>query len=216
VATEAITSEGIMNALPVLLEGMSEFGYTTAIDMGAPFASEAIFNAYVELDKAGKLPFRLSVTYYINNEELAKDAAEKLDELAKKYRTEHVWFDTLKITIDSVIENQKAAMLEPYPTTGDRGMLYLGSEAMEKVVLEAAKKGYGITVHTTGDRAVRETLNAAEALRKAGYKDTRFSTTHSQMVDPADRPRYKELNVTAWTALGARSESRAELTESIR
>lgn len=199
VATGAITSEGIMKSLPVLLEGLSEFGFTAAIDMGAPFATEAIFDSYVALDKAGKLPLRLSVTYYINNEELAKDAAEKLEANARRWHTEHVWFDTLKITMDSVIENQKAAMLEPYLSTGDRGLLYLGPEAMGKVVMDTAKRGYGITVHTIGDRAVRETLNAAEALRKAGFKDTRFSTTHSQMVDPVDRPRYKQLNVTAQT-----------------
>ena len=197
VATEAITSEGIMKALPVILEGMSEFGFTTAMDMGAPFATEAIFDSYVAMDKADKLPLRISVTYYINNEELAKDAAEKLDYSAKRWHTEHVWFDTLKITIDSVVENQKAAVLEPYLSTGDRGSLYLGADAMDKVVMDTAKKGYGITVHTIGDRAVRETLNAAEALRKAGFKDTRVSTTHSQMVDPADRQRYKQLNVTA-------------------
>ena len=197
IATEAITSEGIMNSLPVLLEGMSEFGFTAAIDMGAPFATEAIFDAYVALDNEGNLPLRLSVTHYINNEDLAKNAAEKLEASAKRWRSEHVWFDTLKITIDSVVENQKAAVLEPYLSTGDRGLLYLGSEAMEKVVLETAEKGYGITVHTIGDRAVRETLNAAEALRKAGFTDTRFSTTHSQMVDPADRARYSQLNVTA-------------------
>lgn len=199
VKTEAITTEGIMEAMPVLLEGMSEFGFTTAIDMGAPFATEAIFDSYVGLDKAGKLPLRLSVTYYINNEELAKDAPEKLEASAKRWKSEHVWFDTLKITIDSVVENQKAATLEPYLNTGERGSLYLGAEAMKKVCFETAKKGYGITVHTIGDRAVREALNAAEALRHAGFKDTRFSTTHSQMVDPADRQRYKQLDVDAQT-----------------
>jgi predicted amidohydrolase YtcJ len=197
VKTKAITTDDIMKALPDLLEGMSEFGFTTAIDMGAPFATEAIFDSYVGLDRAGKLPLRLSVTHYINSEELAKDAAEKLDACAKRWKSEHVWFDTLKITIDSVVENQKAATLEPYLNTGECGVLQLGAEAMEKVCIETAKKGYGITVHTIGDRAVRETLNAARALRKAGFKDTRFSTTHSQMVDPADRSRYKELDVDA-------------------
>ena len=197
VKTEAITTEGIMEALPALLEGMTEFGFTTAIDMGAPFAAEAIYDSYVGLDKADKLPLRLSVTYYINNEELAKDAAEKLEEYARRWESEHVWFDTLKISIDSVIENQKASMLEPYVNTGDPGVLQLGAEAMEKVCIETAKKGYGITVHAIGDRGVREALNAAEVLRKAGFKNTRFSTTHSQMVAPADRPRYKQLNVHA-------------------
>jgi predicted amidohydrolase YtcJ len=199
VKTEAITSEAIMESLPLLLEGMSEFGFTAAIDMGAPFATEAIFDSYVAMDQAGKLPFRLSVTYYINNEELAKDAPDKLDEYAARWKSEHVWIDNLKITIDSVVENQKAAVLEPYLNTGECGSLYLGTEAMEKVCLEVAKRGYGITVHAIGDRGVREALNAAEVLRKAGFNDTRFSTTHSQMVDPADRPRYKELDVDAQT-----------------
>ena len=197
VGTEAITAEAIMEALPVLLEGLSEFGFTSAIDMGAPFATEAIFDSYIALDKAGQLPIRLSVTHYINNEELARNAAENLEASAKRWKSDHVWFDTLKITLDSVVENQKAATLEPYLNTGERGSIYLGAEAMEKVCIETAKKGYGITVHTIGDRAVREALNAAEALRKAGFKETRFSTTHSQMVDPADRSRYQELDVVA-------------------
>ena len=40
-----------------------------------------------------------------------------------------------------------------------------------------------------------------EALRKAGFNDARFSTPHSQMVDPADRPRYKDLKVDAGVGL---------------
>ena len=40
--------------------------------------------------------------------------------------------DTLKISVDSVIENQKAAMLEPYLSTGERGDLYLGPEAQNR------------------------------------------------------------------------------------
>ena len=49
VKTEAITTDAIMTALPDLLEGMSEFGFTSAIDMGMPFAAEAAFGAFVEL-----------------------------------------------------------------------------------------------------------------------------------------------------------------------
>ncbi len=199
VGTNAITQEGIMSSLPNLLEGLSEYGFTTVIDMGAPFATEAIFDAYVGLDNAGELPLRVSATHYINNEKMAEDAAEVLAANAERWRSEHVWFDTLKITIDSVIENQKARMLEPFLTTGDPGDLYLGPEAMKKVVLETAAKGFGVTVHTIGDGAVRAALDAAQALREAGYTDTRYSTTHSQMVDPADRPRYKELDVHVQT-----------------
>ena len=88
-------------------------------------------------------------------------------------------------------------MLEPYLTTGERGSLYFDREALNKMVLPAAEKGFNITIHTIGDQAVRTALDSAQSLREAGHKDTLFSTTHSQMVHPDDRPRFKALGVTA-------------------
>ena len=198
-ATKAITAEGLMTKLPDVLEGLSEFGFTSAIDMGMPFAAEEAFDAFVALDKKGELPLRLSMTYYVNTPELADGAVAQLEAYSKKYKTEHVWFDTLKITADSVVENQKAALLEPYLTTGNRGTLYFDHEALNKMILPAAEKGFNITIHTIGDWAARVSLDSAQSLREAGYKDTLFSTTHSQIIALSDRPRYKELNVTAQT-----------------
>jgi predicted amidohydrolase YtcJ len=196
-ANKAISVDGLMKVLPDVFEGLSEFGFTTAIDMGMPFAAEAAYDAFVSLDEKGELPIRLSVTYYVNTPSLADGAVEMLEKYSKKYKTEHVWFDTLKITGDSVVENQKAAFIEPYLTSGDNGSLYFDKEALLEMVMPAAEKGFNITIHTIGDLATRTALDAAEAIREAGHHDTLFSTTHSQMVHPDDRPRYKELNVTA-------------------
>jgi predicted amidohydrolase YtcJ len=184
-------------AMPAVLEGLTEFGFTTAIDMGAPIATEAGFQALVDLDNAGELPLRISLTHYVNSKALADKAVETLKRYRDTYESDHVWVDTLKVTIDSVIENQKAAVLEPYLSTGDRGSLMIDRETMKTMVLGAAEAGFHTTVHTIGDRAVRAALNAAEELRGAGYTETLFSTTHTQMVHPDDRPRFKQLDVTA-------------------
>jgi predicted amidohydrolase YtcJ len=49
-----------------------------------------------------------------------------------------------------------------------------------------------------GDRAVRTTLDAFAAARKAnGDKDNRHQIAHLQLVDPADFPRFKALGVIA-------------------
>ncbi|MEO2034269.1 MAG: amidohydrolase family protein, partial [Planctomycetaceae bacterium] len=136
--------------MPDVLEGLSEFGFTAAIDMGIPFSTEAAYDAFVALDKKGEFPIRLSVCYYVNTPALAGDAVTKLQAYSKKYKTEHIWFDTLKISGDSVIENQKAALLEPYLTTGDRGSLYFDHEALNMMVLPAAENGFNITIHTIG------------------------------------------------------------------
>ncbi len=198
IATGAITAESMAAAIPAVLEGLNEFGFTTAIDMGAPIATAQAYESLYQLSAAGEMSLRLSMTYYVNTPALAADAVEQLDAYAKKYRTDTLWFDTLKISGDSVIENQKAAMLEPYLSTGDRGALYFDREALGKMVLGAAELGYHATVHTIGDWAARTALRVAGDLREAGYS-TRFSTTHSQMVHPDDLPLYVEHDVTAQT-----------------
>jgi predicted amidohydrolase YtcJ len=198
VATGAITAESMAAALPSVIEGLSAFGYTAAIDMGAPIATDQAYEALYMLSKAGELPLRLSVTFYVNTKALSLVGVEKLDEFARKYRTETLWFDTLKISGDSVIENQKAALLEPYLSTGEHGSLYFTREELAKMATDAAALGYGTTVHTIGDAAARAALQAAGDLRAAGHK-TRYSTTHSQLVHPQDRQMYVDYEVTAQT-----------------
>lgn len=198
VAIGAITAESMASSLPEVIEALSEFGFTSAIDMGAPIATSEAYQALYDLSKAGEMPLRLSVTYYVNTPDLAEAAVETLDGYAKQYRTKTLWFDTLKVSGDSVIENQKAAMLDPYLSTGDTGSLYFDREALGKMVLDAAALGYNATVHTIGDRATRTALQVAGDLREAGY-DTLYSTTHSQMVHPDDRQMYVDFDVTAQT-----------------
>jgi predicted amidohydrolase YtcJ len=139
------------------------------------------------------------MTHFVNTPAVAETAIEVQERLARKYKSEHAWFDTMKLVADSVMENQKAAMLEPYLSTGDPASLYFDRAALEKLVFAAAEKGHGTATHCIGDRAVREALDAAEGLRKSGDEGTRFIATHVQMVDPEDRKRFGKLDVIVQT-----------------
>jgi predicted amidohydrolase YtcJ len=58
--------------------------------------------------------------------------------------------------------------------------------------------GFQVHVHAIGDRAVREALDAFEAARAAnGSSRGRHHIAHLQVVRPADRPRFADLDVTA-------------------
>jgi len=105
----------------------------------------------------------------------------------------------LKIIGDSVLENQNAAMLEPYRSTGDRGSLYFDQGQLMSMIFPAADRGFHVVIHTIGDRATRAGLDAAQSLRESGRGDTRFALTHVQMVHPDDRDRFAELDVTVQT-----------------
>jgi predicted amidohydrolase YtcJ len=69
---------------------------------------------------------------------------------------------------------------------------------MNALVTEAAKRGLNVHIHAIGDRAVKASLDAFEAARKA-YPDANlpFTLTHAQFVDPEDIPRFAQLHVIA-------------------
>ena len=203
-ATQAITLADIERTLPRLLEGLSEYGFTAAMDFGNPIATEAAAQAAVKLDQQGKLPLRLSLMHLVNTPKLAQTAAEDSRRFAAGVRSPNVWVDTLKILGDSVLENQKAALEQPYLkdgtlSTGDRGLLYFDRPTLLWMMQGVARQGQGTAIHAIGDRAVRTALDAAKAFRAAGDRSTRLIITHAQLVDPVDRPRFAQNNVIVQT-----------------
>jgi predicted amidohydrolase YtcJ len=97
---------------------------------------------------------------------------------------------------------QTAALLAPYldshgKPSKNRGKLDLDPKFAQLVTkLDAA--GLAVHVHAIGDKAVRTSLDAFAAARKAnGDKDNRHSIAHLQLVHPDDFPRFKALGVIA-------------------
>ena len=188
------TGESIKAALPDVLQGMNEYGFTSATDMGVPIATDASYAAYQELDREGALTVRLGVTSYASSDEAALAAVDVLDRLSV-HESDRLWFDTFKLAFDGVIELLTAVLLEPYSHDGSNGQFYVSPQVARQVMFEAAEKGYHITTHAYGDRAVRMVLDYTDELRQAGHSDTRVSIGHGGFIDPTDRPRFAELNV---------------------
>lgn len=113
--------------------------------------------------------------------------------------------DAVKIFADGVIEypTQTAALLEPYldangHPTRNRGPSYFTQDNLNRIVSAADAAGLTVHVHAIGDRAVRATLDAFAASRRAnGPLDNRDQIAHLELVSPADFPRFKELGVIA-------------------
>ncbi|MFM1811845.1 MAG: hypothetical protein RLZZ336_783, partial [Cyanobacteriota bacterium] len=203
-ATGVITAADIERSLPRILSGLSEYGFTAAMDFGNPIATEAAAQALVKLDQQGKLPLRLSLMHLVNTPQLAKSAVIDSTSFAKQVRSAHVWVDTLKIIGDSVLENQKAALEQPYlkdgktPTT-NVGALYFDQPTLLAMMQGVAQAGQGTAIHAIGDRAVRTALDATQAFRQAGDTKTRLIITHAQLVEPDQIQRFAANNVIVQT-----------------
>ena len=103
-----------------------------------------------------------------------------------------------KIFADGVLENFTGALLEPYVGTDNYGISMLSAEELEQAVVLLDSHGFQVHMHTIGDRAVRDALDALEAAERAnGRRDSRHHLAHLQLVHPDDLPRFAELGVVA-------------------
>ena len=144
-------------------------GVTTVYEM--PHAVEPV-RIYQELRDAGKLPVRLSVSYFIG----PGFAFELEDLLATGLRTgfgdDWLKVGAVKIILDGA--GVSAATHDPHPGTDHRGTLTRERELLARQVLAAHRAGWQIWIHAIGDRAQDLALDAFEAaLREVPRADAR-------------------------------------------
>ena len=95
------TAESLKAAIPGVLEGMNEFGFTAGLDMGVAIAPDATYSAYQELDRAGELTVRLSMALFVFGDDGVTPTIELLDEfqahnsdtIMRLYGPLEAWFD---------------------------------------------------------------------------------------------------------------------------
>jgi predicted amidohydrolase YtcJ len=103
-----------------------------------------------------------------------------------------------KIFQDGVLENFTGALLAPYEGTDNLGLGMHEPDELARMVTLLDAHGFQVHIHTIGDRAVRESLDAVEAAQRAnGRRDARHHLAHIQLVHPDDQPRFAALGVVA-------------------
>ena len=103
----------------------------------------------------------------------------------------------IKFYVDGIIHNTTARLQKPYNQSlsgvDPKGLYYFSPERLERYSRELAKAGFDMHIHAIGDQAVSDALDAIEATHGQG----RHRITHVELVDNADVPRFKQLNVIA-------------------
>jgi len=122
-----------------------------------------------------------------------------LERLRERFRSPRLRPIAAKLFADGVLEAGTAALLEPYlGRHGDRGHSDYTPESLQAIAIALDRAGFQIHVHAIGDRAVRMTLDALAAARKAnGPRDARPLMAHIEVIEPEDIPRFRELGVIA-------------------
>jgi predicted amidohydrolase YtcJ len=157
---------------------------------------------YRRFAESGRLTARVIAAQWWERDE-GEEQIEGLVEARSMARIGRLEAGTIKIMTDGVCENYTASVLEPYldadgQPTGNRGIDFVDPELLKAYVTKLDALGFQVHFHALGDRAVRQALDAVEAARRAnGMTDMRPHLAHLQIVDPADWPRFRELDAGA-------------------
>jgi predicted amidohydrolase YtcJ len=191
------TRQFLVESLEEWVPRAAAVGITGVFDAGiAVTGTEDGYAIYSDLERRGKLPFRIVGSLYYNDPGL--DPFPQFEQLRDTYQSELVQFTTLKVTMDGVDANGSAAMLEPYADRTSSGETLFTAQQTNDLIRKADAKGIDVHVHAIGDRAARQTLDAiAAAIAVNPGRDRRHTIAHNQLTDPADLPRFGQLGVIA-------------------
>jgi len=141
------------------------------------------------LQQAGNLKMRINAMLNPTHDNFEKYISKGI------YSTAQLTVRSIKIYADGALGSRGALLLKPYtddPKT--RGIQVEPTEKLDSVCSLAYKHGYQVCTHCIGDAAVRLMLDTYSKYLPKG-NDLRWRIEHSQVVDPADLPRYGEYDV---------------------
>jgi predicted amidohydrolase YtcJ len=186
---EAQVDQGLTEAL----EMANSYGITSIID---PAVKPWMLDGYQRFADRGALTVRVHAAARVEPGKGAQQLAA-IEALRARYRSPMVQVNAVKLYIDGVIESKTAYMLKPY-ADGTNGPPNFTNQELSEIVVASDQKGFQIHAHAIGDGAIRQILDALDAVQAAnGARDRRPILAHLQVIDPADVPRFGSLDVHA-------------------
>lgn len=157
---------------------------------------EKIVQVLTALEKEQALSIRHNLSFMVS-----PNQGESLIPYLKKQRQTLqgplVKMKAVKLFMDGVIEGETAYLHEPYSNRPDyRGIPIWDKQAYVNMIQALDKEKFQIHVHSIGDAATTETLDALENAQNInGKRDSRHEMTHLQLVRESDIKRFKTLGV---------------------
>ena len=161
-------------------------------------AKENVYEAYVNLAKAGKMPLRV-------NEQCRVMGLENYKEMLKMPQVEadvapYFKLGPVKILADGSLGGRTAFMKEEYhDDPGNFGIPIYGKEEFDAIVKLCHDKDRPVAIHAIGDAIMQWCLDAIKENQERDPKPgIRHGIIHCQITDAKQLKEFKENNVVAY------------------
>jgi len=183
-------------------------GVTCSMDA---WVEDGMTEIYVEAAKTGHLKVDMNLTFLAQPGKWQSriEYYKQMRELVQALPIDSgLTAKSVKFICDGALSAGTAAILEPYlddPTS--KGLLIWSDAEIIEAAITFDKQGLQLHIHAIGDAAVRQALDAIEAVSASNPSwDRRPVITHAQLINPVDLPRFASLGVIAnfqplWTYL---------------
>lgn len=189
------SKEEIKQGLILASKDFIASGITSIHDAGV--STPEVFRLMQESVRNGDVKVRVYAIVCVLNksEEFVKKVIEA--GISTGIGNERYKIGAAKVFTDGSSSGPTAAMREPYNHDPSfSGLIYFNQEELNSILGEAHEKGFQITAHAQGDKAIEMMLNCIEeALQKNPRKNHRHRIEHSGITTPDLIKRMKELEV---------------------
>ena len=185
-----------------------ESGVTSTTDA---WVEPGMPEAYIAADKSGALSIDTNLFFLAQPDtwrSYSRDFVKFCSDIYNLPSTSHLSAKTIKFICDGALSAGTAALLEPYlDDLQSTGLLIWDEDELIDAMVHFDALGFQIHAHAIGDAAIRQALNAIEAVTRVNpLWDRRPVIAHAQLIHPDDLPRFASLGVIAniqplWTYL---------------
>ena len=166
-------------------------GYTMYLDgYSSYFFNDNFYKAAQQMDQEGNMHFVLGTSWELDS---WMDVDKTLDKAAatKKYESEHIRTNWLKLFMDGTVESG-TGFVEPLYPDGHQGIPNWSEEELTDITRKANAKGITMHVHVMGNKGVTRIVNAYV---NGGKDEMRNTLIHVFGVNKEDYQRIADHNI---------------------
>jgi predicted amidohydrolase YtcJ len=194
---DLITEDDYEGICKTMEKKLHAYGYTYYHDGCMNYFGPKILDCIYTYDNKIGLSILASGSHKIDPYDDWKSEIDAAEERMKKYKTDHLKYNSIKLFADGEAVESKSGWLKEEYADGTHGTQTWETETFNNITKTANERGLAIHVHSQGDAATEQVVNAciaAESTKKEGVLN---GICHGRNISEDSKKKMAEHNIYA-------------------